>query len=146
MSLDIDARAIRKLDLATFTGDTWADDPTLAEPPAAVPRLVANGQPIRWCVYGMTSDKLSAEQEVDTTTSISTCLIKLSRTRASGGAPLVRACVAVSGTVLAHDITEEDVSEGDVFVIGIPAITVGTAPFIWIVPTSGFSTVLPTES
>lgn len=145
MGLDIDQRAVRKLALTgdgAFTGDAWALDETIAAPPAGVPRLVADGKPIRWAVYAMTSNDADAEQEVDTTTSLSTCLIKISRTATTGGKALVRALVATSGTILAHDIAEEDVSEGDVFAIAIPAITVDTATFLWVVPTSGFSRVL----
>jgi hypothetical protein len=136
--VDIYDRGVRRLDLATFTGDAWADDPTLALPPndATVPRLMSDGRPFRWSIYGMSSGEDDATQVVDTTTSLSTCIITLSRTDRQE--PLVDALVATSGTVVGHAFTEVDLGESDVFVVAIPAIAVGTAPWLWIVPKSGF--------
>lgn len=137
MGLNIYSAAVRRLDLATFTGDAWALDATLAVPDAAVPRLLASGQPVRWTVFGMSSGHDNATQVVDTTTSLSTCLIKISKTDRNQS--LVRACGATSGTIVGHGVTEEDVADGDVFSVAVPAIVVGTAPWLWIVPTSGFT-------
>jgi hypothetical protein len=146
VGLDIDQRAVRKLALTgdgAFTGDAWALNASLAVPAAGVvPRLVADGKPVRWAIYAMSSADSDAEQVVDVGTSLSTCMVKISRTASSEGKPLVRTLVATAGTILAKDVAEEDVSEGDVFVLAIPAITVDTATFLWIVPTSGFSRVL----
>jgi hypothetical protein len=137
MPLEVDRAAIRKLDMGSFTGDAWADDATLAVPDAAVPRLSVDGGPVRWTVYGMSSNADDATQEVDTTASISTCLVKIMRTPAQQ--PLVTLLAASSGTIVAHEVTESDVAVKDVFAIAVPAATAGTAPWLWIVPTSGCS-------
>jgi hypothetical protein len=139
VGLDIDSRAIRKLDLSSFTGDAWADDPTLAVPTAGIPLFVANGSPVEVCVYAVSSGAIDADQVIDTTTTITVCMIKISRTQ---GKARVRALMGSSGTLLAHDLTEPDVKVGDVFAIGIPAIAVGTAEWLEIVVHSGFSTIL----
>jgi hypothetical protein len=133
--LDVPASWIRKKDTGTFTGDAWADDPTLDVPDDDVPRFVADGSPVRWKVYGMDGRLPGSAQEVDTTASLSTCLVKIdTMTR---GPTFVSALVASSGTILAHEVTEPDVSAGDIFVIAVPAFVAGTAPWIWIVPTAG---------
>jgi hypothetical protein len=136
MPLDVESRAIRKLDLASFTGDTWAVKATLEVPGATVPRFIATGGPIDWVVYGMTTGKADAVIEIDTTTSISTTLVTISRVP-DGGAALLTPMVATSGTILSEPIIEDDISTGDVFMLAVPSIVVGTAPWIWIVPTAG---------
>ncbi len=141
MPLDVERLAIRKLDTSTFTGDTFAVAATLAVPGATVPRLIADGGEVRWKVYGMSSDGDGATQVVDTTASLSTCLVKISKT--PGGQTLVSPIVATSGTIVAREVSEDDISTKDVFVLAVPAFVAGAAPFIWIVPTAGCS-VAPT--
>jgi len=70
-------------------------------------------------------------------------MIKISRTR---GKPRVRALMGSSGALLAHELTEPDIKVGDVFSIGIPAISVGTATHLEIIVHSGFSTILAPEA
>lgn len=135
--LDVDRSAIRKLNLATFTGDAWSVVGTAALPPVAVPRLIADGTPVRWVAYGMTSDSDDAAQEVDTTTEITTCMVKISRT--PGAEPLVTPLGATSGAIVGLSVTESDVTSKDVFALAISTIVVGTAPWLWIAPTSGYS-------
>jgi hypothetical protein len=137
--VDIYARGVRRLDLATFTGDAWATAAALALPPddGTVPRMLGVGSPIRWAIYGMDSGEDDAAQVVDTTTSLSTCLVQISRTRRRE--PLVAALASTSGTVVGRGFTEPDMSDGDLFVVAIPTITIGTAPWLWVVPLSGFS-------
>lgn len=121
--------------MATFTGDTWAVDATLAVPDAAVPRFIArSGEPVRWKVMPMSSGSDGAEQVADTDTSLSTCLVKISGTARAKA--LVSPLMATSGTIAAHEVTETDVSVGDVFVLAIPAATAGTADWLWIVPSA----------
>jgi hypothetical protein len=130
---------IRKLDTSSFGGDSWADDATLTVPDADVVRLIATASVVRWTVVGMNGKGETAEQVPDTTTSISTCLVKLSRT--PGRKTLVRPLVATSGAIIGHEVTETDVSPGDVFVIAVPAFAVGSAPWLWVIPTAGCSTL-----
>ena len=143
MPVDIYARGVRRLDLASFTGDAWAVAATLELPPddGTVPRMLGAGAPIRWAIYAMDSGDDDAAQVVDTTTSLSTCLVQISRTRRLE--PLVAALTSTSGTVVGRAFTEVDMADGDLFVIAIPTITVGTAPWLWVVPLSGFSRAVP---
>jgi hypothetical protein len=143
MSLDIDERAIRRLDLASFTGDAWADDPTLAVPDVGVARFVADGSPVEVSVYAVASGSPDADQVIDTTTTVTVCMVKISRVRDKAR---VRALMGSSGALLGHELTEPDVKAGDVFSIGIPAIAVGTAPWLEVVVHSGFSTILAPEA
>jgi hypothetical protein len=132
---------IRKIDLSGYTGDAWAGDATLAEPSAtSVPRMIANGAPVEWVVYAMSSMDASATQVIDTTTTITTRMVKLATTPGTVNV-LVRPLDGASGTILSKPITEDDVRHGDVFVLAISAISVGTASYLWIVPHSGFSQV-----
>lgn len=138
MPLALDARFIRKIDLAGYTGDAWAVAATLAEPPAAtVPRLFASGGSVEWCVYAMSGLGSDATQVVDTTTTITTQMVKLATTPGTSTA-IVRPLDGVSGAILAKPIAEDDVRLGDIFVLAISAISVGTASYLWIVPHSGF--------
>lgn len=134
-----DIRFVRKLDLATFTGDAWAVDATLAAPDLDdVPPMLATGGKVEWSVYAMDGDGPTASMEAETTTTITTCLVKLATTSPTGATTLVSPCVAVSGAILNHPVMESDVERGDVFVLAIPSISVGTATWLWIVPHSGY--------
>ena len=137
MPLELQRHAERRLDLSTFTGDAWALQASLDVPDADVPRLVADGQgPIRWTVQGMSSGKDDATQVADAVTDIDTTIVTIKKTKR--GAAIVSALAATTGTVVGLGITEDDVADREVFVVAIPTVTVaGTAPWLWIVPTSG---------
>jgi hypothetical protein len=135
MALDIPPSSVRKLDMSSFTGDTWAVEATLAVSGATVPRFIATGGPVRWVAQGMSSGAIGATAAVDTTAVLSTCLIKIGRT--TGGVAFARKLVSVTGLLANREITEEDVSPGDVFVLAIPSAVAGTAAFLWLMPTAG---------
>jgi hypothetical protein len=130
MELDSLAGATRRLDAGTFTGDAWALQASLAVPGGTVPRLVATGDgPVRWSVLGMAGTDADDTQVSDDTTSLSTCLVKLSRT---AGGTVVRALAASSGALLGREVVEDDVREGDLILIAVPTFTAGTAPAVWV--------------
>jgi hypothetical protein len=132
MELDALPGATRRLDAGTFTGDAWALQASLAVPGEleAVPRLVATGDgPVRWSVLGMAGTDPEDTQVSDDTTSLSTCLVKLSRT---AGGTVVRALAASSGTLLGREVVEDDVRAGDLILIAVPTFTAGTAPAVWV--------------
>lgn len=134
----LDAAFIRKIDLSGYTGDAWGVAATLAEPPSAtVPRMRANGVPVEWTVYAMTGLGADATMEAETTTTITTRMVKLATTPGAA-AVLVRPLDGVSGAILNTPVVEDDVRHGDLFVLAITAITVGTATHLWIVPHSGY--------
>jgi hypothetical protein len=139
MALATDPAAVRIIDLAGYTGDAWADDATLAVPAATVQLFVATGGPIRLAVYAVATALPGAAQVNGTTCTLSVCVIKFAST---GGTSRIRACAVASGSILAHDLSETDISQGEVFAIGIPAISVGDATFLSVEVYSGVARVL----
>jgi hypothetical protein len=137
MGLAVPDSAIRKLDTATFTGDTWALDATLDLPAASVPRHLVSGSAVRWVVQPMDGDGANASRVVDTDTSLSTCVVKINRVQDGPAFPVLVA--ASAGLIASHEVSETDVSHGDVFALAVPGITygAGSAPWLWIVPTGG---------
>ncbi len=134
----LEAAYIRKITLSGWTADTWAVDATLAAPPDGAIRFLSNGLPFEWAVYAMSSAAENATLVAETTTTITTCIVKLARTPAPGLVVLPAPCAAVSGAILNHPVTETEMRQGDVFVIAIPAISVGTATHLWVIARSGF--------
>lgn len=125
------ATPYRTLDLAVFTGDTWAVRATQAAPPANITRLVLRDygtrQPFRVKVIPVNG---AGVQVVDTTTTLDFRLVKVF-VDANGveKTELLESIVEATGNeqAVGGGFTETDVDARDVVVASFPTITVGTA-------------------
>jgi len=142
MGLDITRDPVRKIPLP-LVADAWAAVGAQSAVPATVPRLRANGGPVRYTVVPYTSVSPSATPVDGAGASVDVLLVKLRET--SDGATVLEQLASTvetsDGGVIeapaSSQITEDDITPAEQFVIGLRAATAGTAGALWVFIDSG---------
>lgn len=123
-----------------FLGDAWAQPGSQAEPDVEIVRLCATGT-VRLRVVGKDGTTPSTATTVDgDLSSLDVCLVKI-RKDDRGNVTLARtvSVVVVSGgeALVGQQLTEGDVSPGEVFVVGVISATKDTADALYIYVDAG---------
>jgi len=137
MGLDITRDPVRKIPLP-LTPDAWAAVGAQSLIPEDVIRLRADGGSVRYTVVPYTGVNISATPVDAAGASVDVLIVKIRETTA-GAVVLEQLASTVEtssdgGTEApaSAQITEDDMSPSDQFVIGFRAATAGTAGALWV--------------
>lgn len=132
--MSADPSQIRRINMAAFTGDAWAQPATLAVPPPGVPLLVAGASALVWQARAMSSGADDAVQVADAAMALDVCAVLVDDEAV--------ARLAVAPGVGPAEALVDDVRPGDRIALAIAAVNnAGTAPWVWLVPIRGMARV-----
>ena len=139
--MDLTRTPARIIPLPT-AGDPWAQPGAQTDPPSNIIRLVADGGPMRWRVIGYDGTGPDAAPVDGDATTVDMTVVKI-RTDRHGNTTLARtASLVETGGVeleVGKQISEDDVSQGEVVLLGLISATQDTAAALWIFVDSGAS-------
>lgn len=121
----------RRIVLSGFAGDAWAQAGAQVPVPDSIRRIRITSSPIRFSVAGYTGIDAGATL-VDGSAAVASLTVVKIKTDDQGNAVLVRTVPLTDIAVGNYQLSEDDVSPGDIVVIGVEAVTANGTAAIWI--------------
>lgn len=121
----------RRIALSGFAGDAWAQPNAQVAVPSGVGRIRITSSPLAYRITGYTGVDPGSTPVDGSAALVSVTVVKIN-TDSEGNTVLARTVPLTDVAVGGYQLTEDDVSPGDIVTIGIEAATANGTPAIWI--------------